>query len=40
MEVPDVPGASFTVFSLMAQKKINVDILLQSSGKEGHKDVI
>ena len=38
--VPDVPGASFKVFSLMAQKKINVDIILQSSGKEGHKDVI
>ena len=35
-----VPGASFKVFSLMAQKKINVDIILQSSGKEGHKDVI
>ena len=39
LEVPDVPGASFKVFSLMAQKKINVDIILQSSGKEGHKDV-
>ena len=35
-----VPRASFKVFSLMAQKKINVDIILQSSGKEGHKDVI
>ena len=40
LEVPDVPGASFKVFSLMAQKKINGDIILQSSGKEGHKDVI
>ena len=40
LEVPDVQGASFKVFSLMAQKKINVDIILQSSGKEGHKDVI
>ncbi len=39
-EVPDVPGASFKVFSLMAQKKINVDIILQSSGTEGYKDVI
>lgn len=39
-EVPDIPGASFKVFSLMAQKKINVDIILQSSGKEGYKDVI
>ena len=40
LEVPDVPGASFKVFSLMAQKKINVDIILQSSAREGHKDVI
>ena len=28
LEVPDVPGASFKVFSLMAQKKINVDLSL------------
>lgn len=40
LEVPDVPGASFKVFSLMAQRKINVDIILQSSGQEGCKDVI
>ena len=39
-DVEGIPGASFKVFSLMAQKKINVDIILQSSGKEGHKDVI
>ncbi|MEG2037051.1 MAG: aspartate kinase, partial [Ruthenibacterium sp.] len=32
LEVPDVPGMSFKVFSLMAQRKINVDIILQSSG--------
>lgn len=38
--VPDVPGMSFKVFSLMAQRKINVDIILQSSGNEGYKDVI
>ena len=40
LEVPDVPGASFKVFSLMAQRRINVDIILQSSGKDGCKDVI
>jgi aspartate kinase len=40
LQVPDVPGMSFKVFSLMAQKKINVDIILQSSGLEGYKDVI
>ncbi len=40
MDVPDVPGISFKVFSLMAQKKVNVDIILQSSGREGNKDII
>lgn len=40
LEVPDVPGMSFKVFSLMAQKKINVDIILQSSGRDKTKDVI
>ena len=40
LEVPDVPGMSFKVFSLLAQKNINVDIILQSSGSAGCKDVI
>ncbi|MEG1176241.1 MAG: aspartate kinase [Ruthenibacterium sp.] len=40
LEVPDVPGMSFKVFSLMAQRKINVDIILQSSGRAGNKDLI
>lgn len=40
LEVPDVPGMSFKVFSLMAQKKINVDIILQSSGRNHNKDLI
>ena len=38
--VPDVPGTSFKVFSLLAQKKINVDISLQSTGRDGNKDLI
>ena len=37
--VPDVPGMSFKVFSLLAQRNINVDIILQSSGTEGTKDL-
>lgn len=37
--VPDVPGMSFKVFSLLAQKNINVDIILQSSGSAGTKDL-
>ncbi|MFV0414645.1 MAG: aspartate kinase [Oscillospiraceae bacterium] len=40
LDVPDVPGISFKIFGLMGQKKINVDIILQSSGREGNKDVI
>jgi aspartate kinase len=40
LEVPDVPGMSFKVFSLLAQKKINVDIILQSSGRGNNKDLI
>ncbi|MBU3819046.1 MAG: aspartate kinase [Candidatus Faecalibacterium intestinavium] len=38
--VPDEPGMSFKIFGLMAQKNINVDIILQSTGREGMKDVI
>ena len=40
LEVPDVPGMSFKVFSLLAQKNIYVDIILQSSGSAGCKDLI
>ena len=40
MNVPDEPGMSFKIFGLLAQKKINVDIILQSTGREGKKDVI
>lgn len=40
LDLPDVPGISFKVFSLLGQNKINVDIILQSSGREGNKDLI
>ncbi len=40
INVPDVPGMSFKVFGLLAQKNINVDIILQSTGRDGKKDVI
>ncbi len=40
LNVPDVPGMSFKVFGLLAQKNINVDIILQSTGRDGKKDVI
>ena len=37
--VPDEPGVAFKIFSLLARKKINVDIILQSVGRDGTKDV-
>lgn len=39
MEVPDVPGMAFKIFGLLAQKNINVDIILQSTGRGGNKDL-
>lgn len=39
LEVPDVPGMSFKVFGTLAQKNINVDIILQSTGRDGNKDL-
>ncbi len=39
-DVPDVPGVSYKIFSLLAQKRVNVDIILQASGRGGNKDII
>ena len=38
--VPDKPGMSFKLFSLLAQKKINVDIWYRSSGRGDSRDII
>lgn len=35
----DVPGVAFKLFSLMGQKNIVVDIILQSIGRSGTKDI-
>ena len=35
----DQPGIAFKIFSLLAKKKINVDIILQSIGRDGSKDI-
>lgn len=35
----DRPGIAFRVFSLLAKRKINVDIILQSIGREESKDI-
>lgn len=35
----DEPGIAFRVFSLLAKEKVNVDIILQSIGRENTKDI-
>ena len=37
--VPDIPGLAFKIFSMLATSKINVDIILQSVGRDGTKDI-
>ena len=37
--LPDKPGIAFRIFSVLASKKINVDIILQSVGRDGTKDI-
>lgn len=37
--VPDTPGIAFKLFSLMAKARINVDIILQSIGRDNSKDI-
>lgn len=37
--VPDRPGLAFRIFSKLASKHINVDIILQSIGRNGTKDI-
>ena len=39
LELKDQPGMAFRIFSLLAKEKINVDILLQSVGRDGTKDI-
>ncbi len=37
--IPDEPGLAFKMFSKLASKDINVDIILQSIGRDGKKDI-
>lgn len=37
--LPDTPGVAFRLFDRLAQKKINIDIILQSVGRDGTKDI-
>jgi len=35
----DVPGVAFKLFNLLAKNNINIDIILQSVGRDGTKDI-
>ena len=37
--LPDVPGSVFKLFNTLAKANINVDIIIQSAGRDGTKDV-
>ena len=37
--IPDRPGMVFKLFSKLAARKINVDVILQSVGRDGTKDI-
>lgn len=37
--VPDKPGIAFKIFSLLSAKKVNVDVILQSVGRDNTKDI-
>ena len=37
--LPDEPGIAFKVFSRVAKAHVNVDIILQSVGRDGTKDI-
>ncbi len=37
--LPDEPGIAFKIFSNLARKKVNVDIILQSIGRHNTKDI-
>ena len=39
VNIDDKPGKAFQIFSILAKKKINVDVILQSIGRDGSKDI-
>ncbi len=39
VNIKDEPGVAFKIFSMLANNHINVDIILQSIGREGKKDI-
>lgn len=39
VNINDTPGKAFQIFSILAKKKVNVDVILQSIGRDGSKDI-
>ena len=39
MGINDEPGKAFEIFDLMAREKVSVDIILQSTGRDGRQDI-
>lgn len=39
VNVKDAPGKAFQIFSILAKKKVNIDVILQSIGRDGNKDI-
>lgn len=37
--IQDVPGSAFKLFNTLAKRNINVDIIIQSVGRDGTKDI-
>lgn len=40
LNLQDTPGIAFKIFSKLSAKNINVDIILQSFGRDGTKDIV
>ncbi|MBR3844345.1 MAG: aspartate kinase [Clostridia bacterium] len=40
MGVADTPGVAYKIFAVLSAAKINVDIILQSIGRDGSKDIV
>jgi aspartate kinase len=38
--VPDRPGVAFKLFSLLGQKGINVDVILQAVARDNRRDIV
>ena len=38
--IADIPGIAYKIFSVLSGAKINVDIILQSIGRDGSKDIV